>query len=258
MGRHTSRQTHNTDDFICNEISKQLKNIQKEQREQYIRDKECNHHMNIQEGDEKLIPIFDPDKNYYTIEKWISNVDKVPKQFGWNDLNIMRIISKRLQGRAKIWMNTRSSIATSWTEQKTILINLFNKPLPFAKLLKEAVMYEAKPAQDLADYCLQKLDKWHKINIPVADKYVIDYVIDGIKNTTLSTNIRACRHTELTSFCQYMQSMGRVPTENVYSRQTFIKCSNKYFKQLQLCTSKPKSSLLLQLRKKTTFCQTMS
>lgn len=78
-------------------------------------------------------------------------MDQIATKFCWADFSIMRIIIKRVQGNAKKWMDTRHDITTSWKETKTIMMNIFSKPLPFSKMLKEAVMHCAKPGQYLAN-----------------------------------------------------------------------------------------------------------
>lgn len=220
MGRH--RSSERSTNCICTEICKHLKDMS---REQCTTNKESNEHLhkvniqNIQKGDENFIPYFNPDNNDVTVEQWTSNVDKIAKQFGWDDNSIMRLIIQRLQGNAKKWLETRHSIPISWAETKTMMINIFNKPLPFGKLIKEAVMHEAKVGQCLGDYCLEKINKWRKINIKIPDEYIIDYVIDGIKNMTIARSIRAARHTNVDEFYKYMQTMGHVPGKNVYPRE---------------------------------------
>lgn len=175
--------------------------------------------VNIRPGDEGLIPYFDPAKHDITVEQWIKDVDQIRTKFVWDDCTILRLIVSRLQGHAKRWYNTRHCITASWTETKAEMIKTFSRPLPFAQFLKEAVLYYARPGQDLGDYCLEKMDKWKKLNIDIPDKYLIDLVIEGIKNKNLARIIRTGNHTDVNSFYNYIQTLGLMPNRDRYYRR---------------------------------------
>ena len=52
-------------------------------------------------GDELMIPVYDPEEDDPTIERWINRVDVLAARYRWNDDTIMRLIVTRLKGHAR-------------------------------------------------------------------------------------------------------------------------------------------------------------
>lgn len=138
--------------------------------------------VDIRQGDEELVPVFDPSEDDADVERWTKQVDGIAEQFEWDGRAILRLIVTRLKGHAKQWYDTRHEVTSTWSEVKEALIQQFRKTIPFAKLIKEAVLYETTSGQELRDYCLQKLDKIRKLKLPISDEHIIDMIIDGIKH----------------------------------------------------------------------------
>ena len=59
------------------------------------------------------------------------------------------------------------------------ILDHFRKSVPFANLLKDAPTYEAKPGQNLGDYCFKKLMKLRALKLSIPDEFLIDAVIEG-------------------------------------------------------------------------------
>ncbi|KAJ3616683.1 hypothetical protein MTP99_014374 [Tenebrio molitor] len=72
---------------------------------------------------------------------------------------IIRVVSSRLTGMERKWYDSQEYLNANWKSIKRNLVKQFAKPRPFAKLLKEAVLYETREGQDLGEYCVTKLDK---------------------------------------------------------------------------------------------------
>lgn len=188
---------------LCKELSAS--------REQWVTNQHSQQQKtNICPGDQCLIPFFDPSKSNITIVQWINNVDDIAKKFGWEDCSILRLIVSRLKGPAKKWFATRNGIAT-WTETKKEMLKIFSCPFPFAKLQKEAVLYEAQPGKNLGEYCLEKITKWKKLNITIPDEYIIDMIIDSIKDKNIGRIIRTAKFTKVTDLHNYMKTLGPMP-----------------------------------------------
>lgn len=138
---------------IFKELFIQLSNVSKEQ---WLASQECQQAKknNICPGDQALIPYFDPATDNITVIQWTKDVDELAKKFCWDECSILRLIVPRLKGNARKWYDTRCCVAGSWSEIKSSMIKTFNKPLPFAKLIKEAILYETKPGQNLGDYII--------------------------------------------------------------------------------------------------------
>ncbi|XP_029054694.2 uncharacterized protein LOC114881970 [Osmia bicornis bicornis] len=171
---------------------------------------------NVRQGDEQMIPLFDPSKDDLVVEKWMERVDGLAEQFDWDDRSILRLIASRLRGHARQWYDTGLQVTTTWTETKAGMIQQFRKSVPFLKLFKEAALYKASPGQSLRDYCFQKLNKIRNLDIVIREEYQIDMVIDGIKDDNIARTARAARQTHTkTPFNETLtRELTRQPNEN--------------------------------------------
>lgn len=169
-------------------------------------------YRNICTGDELMIPIFNPLKEIITIEQWVKKVDELAKLYDWDDRSVFRLIIRRLEEHAKEWFQLQQSNIITWAETKVALVQHFHKSTRFAKLLREAVNYETSPNQDLGDYCLNKLNKIRQCNLGVSEEYIIDLVIDGVKNNRIKGDIRAAGKTTTNALYNHMLTLGKTPT----------------------------------------------
>lgn len=174
--------------------------------------------VDIRPKDEYLLPIFDPSDDASNVERWTDEVDKTAEQFGWDGRAILRLIVDRMKGHARQWFETRRQSASTWPEIKAALIQQFRKSVPFVKLMREAVLYEAAPGQDLGDYCFQKLDKLRKLEATYTDEQLIDMVIDGINHNGIARTARAAQQTVAHEFYHYMTTLSKMPQRSLSRR----------------------------------------
>jgi hypothetical protein len=52
-------------------------------------------------GEEKVIPIFDPQRSEQSIESWVLRVDKLVQCYRWDHLTIIKLVASRLTGMAR-------------------------------------------------------------------------------------------------------------------------------------------------------------
>lgn len=174
--------------------------------------------VDIRPKDEYLIPIFDPSDDASNIERWTDEVDRTAEQFGWDGRAILRLIVDRMKGHAKQWYETRRQPASTWAEIKTLLIQQFSKPVPYAKMIRKAILYEATPGQNLGDYCFQKMDKLRRLETVFTDKQLIDMVIDGINHNGIARTARAAQQTQIHECYHYMTTLGKMPQKTLSQR----------------------------------------
>ncbi|XP_076285572.1 uncharacterized protein LOC143211626 [Lasioglossum baleicum] len=93
-----------------------------------------------------------------------------------------RLIVSRLKGHTRQWYDTRLDCNHTWHETKGLLAEQFHRIIPFSRLLKEAVSYEAKPGQCLGDYCFNKMNMIQRL-----DDKIIDMIIHGVPSGRRST-----------------------------------------------------------------------
>lgn len=67
--------------------------------------------------------------------------------------------------------------------------------MPFSRLFKEVASYEARPGQNLEDYCFQKLCESWKLDIDIpTDKYQVDVAIGGIPDNSVAHTVHSPQH----------------------------------------------------------------
>jgi hypothetical protein len=158
-----------------------------------------------------MIPMFDPQKTDITVESWVRRVDDLADTYGWDSLTTVRLIANRLCGMARRWYDSQEQLTSNWKNIKKKLIKQFSKPLPFAKLLKEAALYETHNGQDLSEYCFTKLDKLRALKLKIPELHLVDAVISGITNESIARSARASRFTNTNELYSYLSVVGRMP-----------------------------------------------
>lgn len=162
-------------------------------------------------GDEKMIPTFDPQRSEQSIETWVRRVDDLARVYGWDDLTVVKLVANRLVGMARRWYDSQDQLTLNWNSIKTLLIKQFSKPLPFAKLLREAALYETYSGQDLSEYCFNKLDKLKSLKLNIPESYLVDAIIGGITNENIARSARSSRFTDTNELYAYLSALGCLP-----------------------------------------------
>lgn len=162
-------------------------------------------------GEEKMIPVFDPQKADQSIEIWVRRVDELVKCYKWDDLTIIRLVTNRLVGMARRWYDSQEQLAVKWKKMKKLLVKQFTKPLPFSKLLRDAATYETQSNQNFSEYCFNKLDKLRALKIKIPEVYLVDAVIGGITDENIARSVRSSRFNNTNELYAYLSSLGNMP-----------------------------------------------
>jgi hypothetical protein len=160
------------------------------------------------QGDEKMIPEFKPQQSPFSM---VRRVDEIAEVYGWNDLMIIRVVSNRLTGMARKWYDSQEYFKAIWKNIKHKLAKQFAKPLPFAKLLKEAALYETHEGQDLGEYCFTKLDKLRALKLKIPESSLVDAVIGGVTDENMARTARASRFGDVNELYSYLSTLGEMP-----------------------------------------------
>lgn len=179
----------------------------------------------VGQGEEYVIPVFDPQRSDQSIVTWTRRVDELARTYKWNDVTTVKLVANRLRGMARRWYDTQDQLRVSWTEMKTLLEKQFKKPMPFSKLFKNAALYEARPGQDLSEYCFNKLEKLKSLNLIIPEQSQIDAVIGGITDEHIARTARASRFEDTSELYAYRSTIGRMP-EIVRGDMTTTKRNN--------------------------------
>lgn len=162
-------------------------------------------------SDEQAIPVFDSSKDDISIETWVTKVDTLGERYKWSDEYIIRIIASRLKGHARQWYYEQTKNDASWYEMKSMMLEHFRKSVPFANLLRDASNYEARPNQNLGDYCFRKLSKLRALKLQIPDECLVDAVIGGINDDNIVRTIRAAQIQTADRLYCYLNTLGCMP-----------------------------------------------
>lgn len=158
-------------------------------------------------GEDKMIPVFDPQNADQSVELWVRRVDELAKFYNWDNLMIIKLVANRLVGMARRWYDSQDQLAVEWGNMKPLLIKQFAKPLPFAKLLREAALYETYGGQNLSEYCFTKLDKLKALHLNIPESSLIDAVIGGITDENIARSARSSRFKDTNELYAYLSTL---------------------------------------------------
>jgi hypothetical protein len=162
-------------------------------------------------GEEKVIPIFDPQRSEQSIESWVLQVDELVQCYRWDDLTIIKLVASRLTGMARRWYDSQEQLNNNWSEMKQLMLRQFYKPLPFSKLLREAALYETRKGQDLSEYCFNKLERLRALKLDIPEAYLVDAIIGGITDKNIARTTRSSRFTDTNELYAYLSTIGHLP-----------------------------------------------
>lgn len=98
----------------------------------------------------------------------------------------------------------------------------FLKTVPFNRLFKEAASYEARPGQNLGDYCFQKPCKLRKLDIDIPDKYQANMVTGGIPDDAVARTVSSAKHYDPNALYAFMSTLGDMPSRGRVTRGRLV------------------------------------
>jgi hypothetical protein len=123
-------------------------------------------------GENDVIPVSDP-QSTQSVDTRVHRVDELAKNYVWDDRSTTKLVVSRLQGMVKRWYDAQDQLGMNWRNMRAQLVKQFHKPLPFAKLLREAALYEVQPGQDLSEYCFLKMEKLKALKLAIPEDYLL-------------------------------------------------------------------------------------
>ena len=94
----------------------------------------------------------------------------------------------------------------------------FLKTVPFSRLFKEAASYEARPGQNLEDYCFQKPCKMGNLDIDIPDKYQANMVIGGMPDDAVARTVSSAKHYDSNALYAFMSTLGDMQSRGRVTR----------------------------------------
>lgn len=159
--------------------------------------------------DEAVIPLYDPGvADSQSATDWVRKIDELVIFHNWAPETVLKLATNRLRGNARKWYDSLSNPCVSWQDMKELLIQNFPTPIRFGKLLVEAANYVPKAGQNLGDYCYEKASKLSHLNVAIPEEYVIDSIIEGIKDDKISLPARAANFQTVGNLANYLSNVS--------------------------------------------------
>ncbi|XP_077552426.1 uncharacterized protein LOC144166808 [Haemaphysalis longicornis] len=129
----------------------------------------------------RLVPSFDPlSSGCSTVDAWIRRVDDLADIYGWSDRLTSCNALCRLEGPAKTWYDSLSSVDKTWVQWKDELKRAFPSTSGMQRLHREMEARCRKRGEPIESYYYDKLAKARRCNI--SDKGCVEYIITGLND----------------------------------------------------------------------------
>jgi hypothetical protein len=162
------------------------------------------------QGEDKMIPEFDPQRTDQPLESWVRRVDELAACYRWSDLTTVKLVANRPIGLARRLYDSQDCLAVSWKKMRKVMVNQLSKPTLFAKLLRESALYEEREGQDLSEYCFNKIDKLNALQLKIPETSLVDAVIGGITDEGIARAAKALRFQNTNGLYAYLSAIGKM------------------------------------------------
>jgi hypothetical protein len=161
------------------------------------------------QGEDKMIPEFDPQRTDQPVESWVRRIGRVLPLVR-PDHRQVKLVANRPIGLARRWYDSQDCLAVSWKKMRKVMVNQFSKPTLFAKLLRESALYEEREGQDLSEYCFNKIDKLNALQLKIPETSLVDAVIGGITDEGIARAAKASRFQNTNGLYAYLSAIGKM------------------------------------------------
>ncbi|KAJ3621738.1 hypothetical protein MTP99_003844 [Tenebrio molitor] len=175
--------------------------------------------------DEAVIPLFEPStENNQSGADWVNKIDELIAFHNCDQTTAFKLATTGLRGNAQKWYDSLPNPCLDWQEMKEALVQSFPTPIRFGKPLVEAANYNLAIGQNLSDYCFEKTAKLRQLRLAIPEEYVIDSIIEGIKDEKIALPARAASFKSVGTLANYLSNVSPTtlssekPTETVTDR----------------------------------------
>lgn len=149
------------------------------------------------------------------VQNWIERVDSVAQVHRASQGVTLLAASSMLKKDAKGWYNyQRAPIISSWSALKNEMTRVFNRELPYDRVLEKVHARKWNPAKESFDrYALSKMALIDRLNVPQKD--AIHMLVKGITNFTLKTVTLSMPKTTVNDFLDRMREITEGTADTV-------------------------------------------
>jgi len=163
------------------------------------------------------------------VSQWVRRVDKVAQIHGASDGVTLLAASSRLVKSAKKWYNIQTgAVIESWSNLKTELTKIFDRKLPFFRMMQKAEQRKWLPVKETFDqYAINKLTLIYQLNLSERDSTHL--LISGINHHSLRASALTVADNPFEVFLEKMRTIteGVADLERKFSAATSVTKTNK-------------------------------
>lgn len=162
-------------------------------------------HSNVKHFDFKnILPEFNPINKSQSIESWLKKVNECALVYSWDDKTTVHYAMQKLQGLAKTWYESLSTILFTWKEWEKKLLNAFPCEENYGQTLEAMLKRKSTYNEPIEIYYYEKLALLNRCDI--TGKRAVDCIIHGLSDRFVKSSALALRCTMPEQLLQFLLS----------------------------------------------------
>ncbi|CAG9137646.1 unnamed protein product [Plutella xylostella] len=142
----------------------------------------------------------------------IRKVNECASVYGWDERTTILFAMQRLQGLARVWYESLSTILHTWVEWQEKLLSAFPCDHNYGQILEEMLKRKTKFSEPIENYFYEKLALINQCDI--SGKRAVDCLIHGITDRTLRSSALALSCSQPDQLLQFLISNKEVQSSD--------------------------------------------
>lgn len=161
-------------------------------------------HLNNKLDYKNILPEFDPSTKNQRMDVWLKKVNECASVYGWDERTTIHFSMQKLQGLAKTWYQSLTTILYSWTEWQDKLLKAFPCEQNYGQSLEDMLRRRSRFGEPIENYFYEKLALLNQCEI--SGKRAVDCIIHGLTDRTAKSSALALRCSEPDQLLQFLLS----------------------------------------------------
>ncbi|XP_026740751.1 uncharacterized protein LOC113503131 [Trichoplusia ni] len=161
-------------------------------------------HLNNKLDYKNILPEFDPSTKNQRMDVWLKKVNECASVYGWDERTTIHFSMQKLQGLAKTWYQSLTTILYSWTEWQDKLLKAFPCEQNYGQSLEDMLRRRSRFSEPIENYFYEKLALLNQCEI--SGKRAVDCIIHGLTDRTAKSSALALRCSEPDQLLQFLLS----------------------------------------------------
>lgn len=151
-----------------------------------------------------ILPNFDPTAKNQRIDIWLKKVNECATVYGWDDKTTTHFAMQKLQGLAKTWYESLSTILYTWKEWQEKLVTAFPCEQNYGQLLENMLNRKTRFNESFEIYYYEKVALLNQCDI--SGKRAADCIVHGIVDRTIKSSALALCSSQPEQLLQFLMS----------------------------------------------------